>query len=160
MFSKVLSGAIVFTAISALATTVATPAEAKDPLVGQTYAYAAGKIADWHGTAVVASVVGDVLDRDKCTVASWRKTKPLDDSGTPSGPSSYLLNLNCNLGVASTAGPGNSVATPEGKAAQYISDKAARLNNDPGWCEKSAKNHKNCADFCTKNDGLCNFTLS
>ena len=160
MFSKVSYGTMVFATVTVFATMVAAPAEATDPLVGQTYSYAQGKIADWHGTAIVASVVGDVLDRDKCTVASWRKAKPLDGTGTPNGTTSYLLNLNCNLGVASAAGPGNSVATPEGKAAQYISDKATRLNNDPSWCEKNAKNHKNCADFCNKNDGLCNFTLS
>ncbi len=84
MLSKVLPNAIILTAISASVMTFAAPAEAKgDPLIGKTYSEAQGLISNWHGTLVVASIVGDVQDRDKCTVASWRKTKPLDGSGKP-----------------------------------------------------------------------------
>jgi hypothetical protein len=140
---------------------VTPEAAAKDPLVGKTFAEAQAKISgDWHATAIVASAVGAVLERDKCIVTSWHKSSRLDASGYPQKPAAFMLNLNCNQAIAGVNGPGNSIATPEGRAAKSTLDKAAALNDNPEWCDKSDKNHEYCAHFCSLHGDLCTFSVS
>ncbi|MDX1872150.1 hypothetical protein SBI67_08465 [Mycolicibacterium sp. 120266] len=161
VFSHVSSGALALATLSVLALSTASPAQADDPLVGKTYAEAQGKIAgDWQATAIVASAVGDVLARDKCIVTSWRKSSRLDASGYPIKPAAFMLHLNCNPAFGGATSPGGSITTPEGRAAKSTMDKAAALNNNPAWCDKSDKNHAYCERFCNLHGDLCTFTVS
>ncbi len=84
---------------------------------GQTYGDASKAISDAGKKAVIASRAGDTLPDDQCIVthsqsAPWIKGdsfKPVSDT--------VLVYLNCNATVANAKDPGNSAASPEGRAA-------------------------------------------
>jgi hypothetical protein len=69
-------------------------------------------------TAVVATTVGDQKAWPDCVVthAQQRTVQPPENTSA-SATTQVLLSLNCDAGVASAAAPGNSAASPEGKAA-------------------------------------------
>jgi len=84
---------------------------------GQTYADASKAISDAGKKAVIASRAGDTLADDDCIVthsqaAPWIKG---DDFAPVSD--TVLVYLNCNATVATAGEPGNSAASPEGRAA-------------------------------------------
>ncbi|MGV0815957.1 hypothetical protein ABQF34_28740 [Mycolicibacterium boenickei] len=99
--------------VGALATGVA----AADDYSGQKYSDVQSELTDAGMKAVVASRSGDSVSDDDCVVthaekAHWHKGDdfaPVTDT--------ELLNLNCNAGVATAKTPGNSAASPEGRAA-------------------------------------------
>lgn len=88
-----------------------------DDYTGQTYGDASSAISDAGKKAVIATRSGDTLSEDECIVthsqsAAWIKGddfSPVTDT--------VLLDLNCNAKVASAKAPGNSAASPEGRAA-------------------------------------------
>ena len=113
-------GVYATTAVGAAAVSMAffgSGVAAADDYAGQTYGDASKAIADAGKKAVVASRAGDTLADDECVVthsqaAAWIKGDdfaPVTDT--------VLLNLNCNATVASAKDPGNSAASPEGRAA-------------------------------------------
>ena len=88
-----------------------------DDYAGQTYADASKAISDASQKAVIASRFGDTLSNDDCIVehsesAAWIK----GDSFAPV-TDTVLVYLNCNATVATAVNPGNSAASPEGRAA-------------------------------------------
>ncbi|OMC40226.1 hypothetical protein A5740_24780 [Mycobacterium sp. GA-1841] len=99
--------------VGALATGIA----AADDYAGQKYSDVQSALADAGMKGVVASRSGDSVSDDDCVVthaekAHWHKGdnfSPVTDT--------ELLNLNCNAGVATAKTPGNSAASPEGRAA-------------------------------------------
>jgi hypothetical protein len=123
-----------------------------DPLVGKTYSDAAAQVSSWGSKAMVSTVVGGDLDIDKCIVTSSRKTSFAKDNfaGHENG---YLLALNCTAQLAAPGSPGNSLATPEGRAYKEQLQKAKWFNTDDGskWC---AAHVHDCKGFCDST-GLC-----
>lgn len=59
----------------------------------------------------------------------------------------YMFALNCSAKLAHGGLPGNSLASPEGRAEAKIEAKAERFNTKPGACEK---NLENCQSFCER----------
>jgi hypothetical protein len=125
-----------------------------DPLNGQTYDDAAGKISGWHGTPVIGTVSGDQLEKGDCIVTSWHKSMFLDSSGDNTRPNEYLLSLNCNNHVASPGNPGNSAMTPQGAQGKKDQASAESINTNPAWCKTSDKRLQWCEAIC-KSTGLC-----
>ncbi len=102
---------VVFVALFAAIATFGTgTSAAKDPYVGQTYAYASGKVSEKGGQPIISTVVGDQLSTDDCIVTSWRKASyaTTDNFDHSKG---YLFALNCTAKLATAASSGNSLAS-------------------------------------------------
>lgn len=91
-------------------------ASAVDEYKGQTYNDAAGAISKAGSTPIIATKVGSFLPLGQCVVTGSHNADFLDSSGK-NGGGKVLLNLNCNYTFALPGVPGNSLASPEGKAA-------------------------------------------
>ena len=124
---------------------------AKDPFVGLTYAEVTGKIADFGGNAVVATVVGAQLPMDECIVESWHKSSYPERTNFDL-EASYLLALNCSAKLAHAGQPGNSLSTPEGRARKEIEVTAERFNDKPELCDTYMTT---CKRICEAEKGPC-----
>ncbi|KAA0109204.1 hypothetical protein [Mycolicibacterium sp. P1-5] len=92
-------------------------ASAINEYAGMTYADASQKISQAGQSATVATRVGSFLPSDQCVVTGSRSADFLDSSGTNPG-NRVLLYLNCNNTFATAGVPGNSIGSPEGRAAR------------------------------------------
>ncbi|WP_396927617.1 hypothetical protein [Mycolicibacterium sp.] len=92
-------------------------ASAINEYAGQTYADASQAISDAGQSATIATRVGSFLPTDQCMVTGSRSADFLDSSGTNPG-NRVLLYLNCNNTFATAGVPGNSMGSPEGRAAR------------------------------------------
>ncbi|MCV7215953.1 hypothetical protein H7J51_11750 [Mycobacterium crocinum] len=92
-------------------------ASAINEYAGQTYADASQAISDAGQSATIATRVGSFLPTDQCMVTGSRSADFLDSSGTNPG-NRVLLYLNCNNTFATAGVPGNSLGSPEGRAAR------------------------------------------
>ena len=92
-------------------------ASATNEYAGQTYADASQAISDAGESATIATRVGSFLPTDQCMVTGSRSANFLDSSGTNPG-GRVLLYLNCNNTFATAGVPGNSIGSPEGRAAR------------------------------------------
>jgi hypothetical protein len=94
---------------------------AADAYAGQTYADATSALSAASLKGVIAGRVGTRVATDQCVVT--RSEKAHWNKGTTKGTNfapvkdTVLLFLNCNATVASANTPGNSAASPEGRAA-------------------------------------------
>jgi hypothetical protein len=138
--------AVVGTAFAML--TTAGGVAAADSLAGQTYEKAAASVSGRGATPVVATVTGDRLAINDCIVVASRKSI-FTDIGGSQRKAAVLMNLNCNEGVATPGSPGNSVASPEGRAAKKLIQTAANCSL-PAQAENA-----NCAKWCSEHDGMC-----
>ncbi|MDT5281635.1 MAG: hypothetical protein QOJ20_2830 [Mycobacterium sp.] len=87
-------------------------------VTGQKYSDAQSAISGAGFTPIVESIVGDQKARPDCVVTRTEKrTVPPPENSSGSATTQLLVSLNCDAGVASAAKPGNSAASPEGKAA-------------------------------------------
>ena len=93
-------------------------ASATNEYAGQTYADASQAISDAGQSATIATRVGSFLPTDQCIVTGSRSADFLDSSGTNPG-NRVLLYLNCNNTFATAGVPGNSIGSPEGRAARF-----------------------------------------
>jgi hypothetical protein len=128
-------GAGVF-ATAAVTTIVFTPGvAAADDYAGQKYSDVKSKLADAKLTGVIATRTGDLLSDNDCIVTSSEKAPWIKGDNFAPVTDTVLLNLNCNAGVASATAAGNSVGSPEGKAAiaaaQQSQDQAAADQANP-----------------------------
>lgn len=99
-------------------------------VTGQKYSDAQTAITGAGFTAVVQSTVGDQLAWPDCVVTRTQQRTvqpPANSSG--SATTQLLVELNCNAGVASATQPGNSAASPEGKAAVAAAAAAAAASS-------------------------------
>lgn len=96
-------------------------AAAVNEYVGQTYNDAATAISQGGQTPVIATRVGEFLPTGACIVSGSRTASFLDSSGNNN--SKVLLNLNCNYMFALAGVPGNSLGSPEGRAARAAAEK-------------------------------------
>lgn len=92
-------------------------AAATNEYAGMTYADASQEISGAGESATVATRVGSFLPTDQCIVTGSRSANFLDSSGANPG-GRVLLYLNCNNTFATAGVPGNSIGSPEGRAAR------------------------------------------
>jgi hypothetical protein len=107
-------------AVSASAVSMAvfgTGVAAADDYAGQTYADATSALSKASLKGVIATRVGNALADDKCIVTHSEKAPWIKGSSFAPVKDTVLLYLNCNATVASATTPGNSAASPEGRAA-------------------------------------------
>ncbi|MBJ7339106.1 hypothetical protein [Mycolicibacterium sp.] len=138
-------------AVSVVTTPFGAGVAHADALAGMTYA-AASKALDGSGlTPVVATRVGSFLPQDECVVtrSQLRAVK--------GKPTAILLFLNCNATVATDGSPGNSAASPQGKAEKDAQAVADTLNANPEACTASEKAAADCKAFCDAHAGMCTF---
>ena len=121
-----------------------TGVAAADDYAGQMYADASSALSKAGLTGVVATRVGDKLPQDECIVthsqtSSFTNTFDAANAIQTNPGTQVLLYLNCNAPVASATTPGNSLGSPEGRAAaaqaaagQSASNELAATGNTPG----------------------------
>jgi hypothetical protein len=97
---------------------------AADDYAGKTYADASQAASQAGQSVVVASRVGDKVSQDECLVTR-SQTAPFADADDGTHVSNQVqFYLNCNAGYATATTPGNSLASPEGRAAKAAADEA------------------------------------
>jgi hypothetical protein len=85
---------------------------------GQKYSDAQSAISGAGMTAVVSTAVGDQKAWPDCIVTrAQQRTVQAPANSSGSATTQMVVSLNCEAGVASATAPGNSAASPEGKAA-------------------------------------------
>jgi hypothetical protein len=93
-------------------------ADSSTDVTGQKYSDAQGVLSGAGLKPVVESTVGDQKAWPDCIVTRTQKrTLQAPPNSSGSSTSEVLVSLNCNAGVASATAPGNSAASPQGKAA-------------------------------------------
>jgi hypothetical protein len=98
---------------------------AADDYSGQTYGDASKAISDAGKKAVVASRTGDTLADDQCIVSHSQSAAWIKGDDFSPVTDTVLVYLNCNATVATNKDPGNSAASPEGRAAIAAAQKQA-----------------------------------
>ena len=118
----VVTLAAAFSSMAVIATAQASP-----NVVGQKYSDASSALSSAGYTAVVSVTVGDQLHWPDCVVVRQqdRTAAPPPNSGG-SGAKQTLVSLNCEAAVASAVTPGNSLGSPEGRAAKAAEQQAAQ----------------------------------
>jgi beta-lactam-binding protein with PASTA domain len=120
MNKAVLLGASI--AVSGVVTilfgSVAAQAASDPNVVGQKYGDAAGTLSSAGLSVVVSTTVGDSVARPDCIVTRQQgRTEAAPENTSASPTNQVLLSLNCGAPVASAKSSGNSLASPEGRAA-------------------------------------------
>lgn len=116
--SAVLGMGAVAVALAGLAISGGGVAAAATDVTGQKYSDAQSSLSSAGLKPVVDTVVGDQKSWPDCVVTRAQKRTvqpPANSSG--SATNEMLVSLNCEAGVATATTPGNSAASPEGKAA-------------------------------------------
>ena len=103
---------------------------------GQTYADAVAAIQQAGQTAVISSKIGSFLPTEKCIVEGSHTGSFLDSSGNNN--SKVMLDLNCNYMFALPGVPGNSLASPEGRAARAAAEQQAAEQQAQAQAEQQA----------------------
>jgi hypothetical protein len=115
------------TALAALAISASGVASAAGTdVTGQKYSDAQSTLTSAGFKPVVVATVGDQKSWPDCVVTRTQKRTvqpPANSSG--SATNEMLLSLNCEAGIASATSPGNSAASPEGKAAAAAAAQAS-----------------------------------
>jgi hypothetical protein len=97
---------------------VAAQAASQPNVVGQKYSDATSALSSAGLSVVVSTTVGDDVDRSNCIVTRQQgRTEPAPENTSASPVNQVLLSLNCGAAVASAKSSGNSLASPEGRAA-------------------------------------------
>jgi hypothetical protein len=95
-------------------------------VTGQKYSDAQTAITGAGFTPVIKTTVGDQVAWPDCVVTrTQQRTVQAPANSSGSATTELLVSLNCNAGVASATQPGNSAASPEGKAAVAAAAAAA-----------------------------------
>jgi hypothetical protein len=133
MKSLIFGGAIVATtgALTVLFGTgfdIATAAA--DSYAGQSYSDATSAISGAGQKSVIASRVGDTASPDDCVVTRSQSAPWIKGDSFAPVTDTVLLYLNCNAKVASAISPGNSLASPEGRAEKAAEAQAAAQQNE------------------------------
>lgn len=110
---------------------------AADDYAGKTYADASSAISDANKKAVIANTFGDTLPQDKCVVSHSESAPWMKGDDFAAVTDTVLLYLNCNATIASATSPGNSAASPEGRAA--IADAKEQAAKDQAKQDAASK---------------------
>jgi hypothetical protein len=93
-------------------------AASQPDVVGQKYSDAASQLSAAGLSVVVSTTVGDSVTRPNCIVTRQEGRSEAPPENTSASPvSQVVISLNCGAPVASATSSGNSVASPEGRAA-------------------------------------------
>jgi hypothetical protein len=128
-------GVYAITAVGATAVSMAffgSGVAVADDSSGQTYGDATKAISDAGKKAVIASRAGDTLTDDQCTVTHSQSAPWIKGDDFAPVTDTMLLYLNCNATVATAKDPGNSAASPEGRAASAAAQKQAESGRSGG----------------------------
>ena len=119
MKAFVLSASVTATTVvMALFGSVVAHAASQPDVVGQKYSDAADQLSSAGLSVVVSTTVGDTVTRPNCIVTHQESRTEAPPENTSASPvSQVLISLNCGAPVASATSSGNSVASPEGRAA-------------------------------------------
>ena len=102
----------------AIAGTGVAQAASSPSVVGQKYSDARSALSGAGFTVVVSSTVGDQTAWPDCIVTRQQdQSVPPPENTGASASNQTLVSLNCDAQVASAKSPGNSLASPEGRAA-------------------------------------------
>lgn len=123
--------------IGALATGVASA----DDYAGQKYSDAQSALADAGMKGVVATRSGDSEADDDCVVTSSEKAPWLKGDNFAPVTDTVLLNLNCSASVATAKTPGNSAASPEGRAAIAAAKQQAEQEQQQAEADQAKGKH-------------------
>ena len=102
-----------------------TGVAAADDYAGQTYSDVSSALSGASQKGVIAGVVGDAVSQGDCVVTRSEKAPWLKGDNFSPVTDTVLLYLNCNAKLATAAKPGNSLASPEGRAEKAAEDKQA-----------------------------------
>lgn len=119
MKQVLISTAVTSAIVAAAATGTGVAQAAPSPsVVGQKYSDAQTALSGAGYAIVVSNTVGDQVARPSCIVTHQQdRTEPAPENTGASPTNQTLLALNCDAQVASATSPGNSLASPEGRAA-------------------------------------------
>jgi hypothetical protein len=93
-------------------------ADSSTDVTGQKYSDAQSALSSAGLKPVVETVVGDQKAWPDCVVTRTQKrTVQPPENSSGSATNEMLVSLNCDAGVATATAPGNSAASPEGRAA-------------------------------------------
>jgi len=129
----VLGAGAAAAALAALAISGSGVATAGTDVTGQKFSDAQSALSSAGLKPVVETVVGDKYAWPDCVVtrAQKRTVQPPENSGG-SATNEMLVSLNCEAGIASASTPGNSAASPEGRAAAAAAAAAASQSGSGG----------------------------
>ena len=97
---------------------VAAQAASPPNVVGQKYSDATSQLSAAGDSVVVSTTVGDTVSRSDCIVTRQQgRTESAPENTSASPTNQVLLALNCGAQVATATSAGNSLASPEGRAA-------------------------------------------
>jgi len=96
-----------------------------DDYAGKTYSDAQSALSSASKKGVIANVIGDALPQSQCIVQRSQKASWLKGDNFSPVTDTVLLYLNCNAKLATAGTPGNSLASPEGRAEKAAEDQAA-----------------------------------
>ncbi|MFV8165876.1 hypothetical protein ACNQVK_27890 [Mycobacterium sp. 134] len=136
-----LAAAMVLGASAVPVGALATGVAAADDYAGQKYSDAQSALADAGMTGVVATRSGDSEADDDCVVTSSEKAPWLKGDNFSPVTDTVLLNLNCSAGVASAKTPGNSAASPEGRAAIAAAKQQAEEEQQQAEADQAKAKH-------------------
>jgi hypothetical protein len=123
-------------------------AVADDAFAGKTYGEAEKALKGSGITPLIVTRAGDILDDEQCMVIR-SQLRQMNDKPV------LQVYLNCNANVAAKGKPGNSAASPQGKAALNVQATADYINANPEACASSEKAAADCKAFCDANEGMC-----
>jgi hypothetical protein len=104
--------------VMAIFGSVVAQASSAPNVVGQKYSDAASQLSTAGLSVVVSTTVGDTVARPSCIVTNQESRTEVPPENTSASPvSQVLISLNCGAPVASATSSGNSLASPEGRAA-------------------------------------------
>jgi len=120
---------------------LATGVASADAYAGKTYADAQSALSDAGMKGVIATRAGDTVPDDKCVVTSSEKAPWIKGDKFAAVTDTVLLNLNCSATVATAKTPGNSAASPEGRAAIAAAQQQATQDQTQAAADQTTKKH-------------------
>ncbi|MGW4097488.1 MULTISPECIES: hypothetical protein [unclassified Mycobacterium] len=120
---------------------LATGVAAADDYAGQKYSDVQSALAGSGMKGVIATRSGDSESDDDCVVTSSEKASWHKGDNFAPVTDTVLLNLNCNAGVASAKTPGNSAASPEGRAAIAAAKQQAEQQQQQAAADEAKTKH-------------------
>ena len=138
-------------AVACATTMFGSGVAAADDYAGKTYGDASSALSGAGMTGVISTVIGAKLPTDECVVTS-SQTAPFVrdvDGGFERAGREVMLALNCNAPVASANAPGNSAASPEGRAAVKLTESPTWRRQHPEWCAEEVTEHPELAPYLT-----------
>jgi len=120
---------------------LATGVASADAYAGKTYADAQSALSDAGMKGVIATRAGDTVPDDKCVVTSSEKAPWIKGDKFAAVTDTVLLNLNCSATVATAKTPGNSAASPEGRAAIAAAQQQAAQDETQAAADQTSKKH-------------------